>query len=136
MIAPKVPGPADGCIVAMEVCDDDYTVEVDRVIAGETNILRAGASLIEWYRASKPLRGYLENNDGTHKTGVLTRVFARSKKAQRCSRLRYCCWLEDLDLELEFPRFDGHFFTDEGECFSCRERGTRTRRNLGNNWLC
>ena len=31
------------------------------------------------------------------------------------------------DMELEFPRFDGHFFIDEGECFSCRERETRTR---------
>ena len=26
-------------------------------------------------------------------------------------------------LALEFPRFDGRFFTDEGECFSCQERG-------------
>ena len=34
-------------------------------------------------------------------------------------------------VNLEFPRFDGHFFTDEGECFSCRERGTRTLRNSG-----
>ena len=36
--------------------------------------------------------------------------------------------------ELEFPRFDGHFFIDEGECFSCREQGTRTLRNSGISW--
>jgi len=40
----------------------------------------------------------------------------------------------NLLLALEFPLFDGHFFTDEGECFSCRERGTRTRRNFGSSW--
>ncbi|WP_297772446.1 helix-turn-helix domain-containing protein [uncultured Roseovarius sp.] len=37
--------------------------------------------------------------------------------------------------ELEFPRFDGHFSLDEGECFSCRERGPRTRRTSGSRWL-
>ncbi len=30
-----------------------------------------------------------------------------------------------VPLELEFPRFDGHFSVCEGECLSCRERGTR-----------
>ncbi|MBG6211792.1 hypothetical protein IWQ49_006487, partial [Labrenzia sp. EL_126] len=34
-------------------------------------------------------------------------------------------------LELEFPRFDGHFFDFKGECFSCREQETRILRNSG-----
>jgi len=32
---------------------------------------------------------------------------------------------------MEFPRFCGNFSLDEGECFTCREQGTRTRRNSG-----
>ena len=43
--------------------------------------------------------------------------------------------LDQIGLKLEFPRFDGHFSLDEGECFSCRERGTRTLRISGNRWL-
>ena len=34
-------------------------------------------------------------------------------------------------MELEFPRFDGHFLRDGGVWFSCRERGTRTLRSSG-----
>lgn len=34
--------------------------------------------------------------------------------------------------KLDFPRFDGQFFLHRTGCFSCREQGTRTRRNFGN----
>src|SRR6056297_1848544 len=57
------------------------------------------------------------------------------------SRLIVGPLLEELRLPLvpaletlEFRRFDGHFFNDEGECFSCRERGTRTLRSSGIRW--
>lgn len=37
--------------------------------------------------------------------------------------------------ELDFPRFYGQFFLHRTGCFSCREQGTRTRRNFGNTSL-
>lgn len=46
--------------------------------------------------------------------------------------LRLILQIAILGLGVDFPRFDGQFFLHRTGCFSCREQGTRTRRNFGN----